>query len=108
MPEPYWPKHKNAYLLSDAESNGSVAFMRCRYCKIERYYLLADLRKLFGNIECDDVTDKQVWRCSNCRKTRTVVMTLAYLSAAQKQGMTLRRLDRIEYVRKVFWRDENG
>jgi hypothetical protein len=108
MSEPYWPKHKNSYRLSDAERNGSVAHMRCRYCKIERYFLISDLRKLFGDVECDDVTDRHIWRCSNCAKTHTVSMALALLSAVQRQGVTFRRLDRIEYIRKVFWRDEKA
>jgi hypothetical protein len=106
MPEQYGPKAKNRYLLSDAERNGSFAHMRCRYCKTGRYYLLSDLRKIFGNIECDHVTDNHVWRCMNCRKTHTIDITLAYPSALERQTMKVRRLDRIEYVRRIFWRDE--
>jgi len=108
MPEPYWPKSKHSYTLSMAERNGSMAYMRCRYCKVGRYYLLADLRELLGDIDCDDVTDRHLWRCEGCNKTRTVVLELVYPSATEKQSMTVRRLARIKVTRVPVWRDEEG
>lgn len=53
MPEPYWPKHKHSYTLGDAMKNALYARIWCGYCKRSRYFLLEDLKRLFGNIECD-------------------------------------------------------
>ncbi len=106
MPEPYWPKRKNVYTLSDAMKHSELAQIRCRYCKTERYYLLKDLRTLFGNIECDDVIYQQTWRCAKCDKQHTLDLDLVSKSAADRQNITVRRLVRIDYIRRPVWRDE--
>ncbi len=85
-----------------------VASIECRYCKTRRYYLLKDFRTLFGNIEVDDVLYQQHWRCVNCRKSETLSIDLVSSSAADRQKMMIRRIDRIDYVRRVIWRDETG
>jgi hypothetical protein len=108
MPEPYWPKKKGSYTLADAEKNAKLAKIRCCYCTTERYFLLRDLRRLFGNIECDDVIYRQRWRCMNCKKTRTLEFDLEDPPADKRQGMIIRRLERIEIIRKPVWRDERG
>jgi hypothetical protein len=106
MPEPYWPKHKHSFFLSDAERNGSIAHMRCRYCKFERFVRLADLRALLGDIECDHVTDHHRWRCSNCKKTQTMTIDVVTPSAADRQRVIFRRLVRIDYIARPVWQDE--
>lgn len=106
MPDPYWPKRKGAYTLSDAERAGSLARMWCRYCKVSRYYRPGDLRKLLGDIECDDVTDHHTWRCTSCGKSGTVEMKTGVLSAADRQSVVIRRLVRIDYIKRPVWKDE--
>lgn len=109
MPEPYWPKKKGSYTLEDAARNSTHARLRCRYCKTERYYLVEELAKVFGaSIECDDVTLRHKWRCRKCGLDGTIEMNLENPPAAKLQVMKLRRLDRIEYVRRVHWRDESS
>ncbi|TIN95690.1 MAG: hypothetical protein E5Y06_10565 [Mesorhizobium sp.] len=105
MPEPYWPKRKGAYTLSDAAKVGNrLARIRCRYCKLVRYYRLDDLKAVFGDIECDDVPYQM--RCSQCRGHRTLEMELEDPPAEKRQGLIIRRVERIYYVRRVVWRDE--
>ena len=104
MPEPYWPKRKASYRLSDAEKNTRYACIKCSYCKQERYFLLAELKVAFGNIECDDVVYQQRWRCTGCNGAGILHLTLQEPPAAG--GVTVRRLDRVNYVRKLVWRDE--
>ena len=55
MPEPYYPKRKTTYRLSDAEKSDRFASIRCTYCKRQRYYFVADLKTAFGDVECDDL-----------------------------------------------------
>jgi hypothetical protein len=105
MPEPYWPKRKGRYTLRDARENRSLAHIRCCYCKRESYYRMEDLEKLFGNIEVDDVVRGKV-RCSRCGNRHTLEIRTAHPSAAEMQTIVIRRIDRIEYVRRVTWRDE--
>lgn len=108
MPEPYWPKRKNSYTLADAAKSSRYAKLRCRYCKAERYYLIEDLKVAFGNIECDDVTRAQRWRCTRCNQRDMLDFSIEHPSAADLQKIVLRRIDRVEYVRRVIWRDAKG
>lgn len=105
MPEPYWPKRKNSYTLGDAERlPGRLVRIRCRYCKREHYYEIADLRVLLGNIEVDDVAYSM--KCSGCGKDRTLELELLSISAEDRQKTTVRRLVAIRYLRRPVWRDE--
>ena len=108
MPEPYWPKKKGSYALADAEKHAQFAKIHCRYCKTVRYFFLRDLRRLFGNIECDDVIYRQHWRCATCKKTGTLEFDIEDPPADKRQAMVIRRLERIEIIRKPVWRDEKG
>lgn len=105
MPEPYWPKRKNSYTLSDAAKNGRYAKLRCRFCKTERFYLIDELRIAFGDIECDDVTYQGRWRCTTCNELDMIDFSIVSPSAAELQKIKLRRIARIEYIRRVLWRD---
>lgn len=104
MPEPYWPKRKSSYLLSDAERHARHAAIWCRYCKQKRYFLLHELRAAFGNIECDDVVFQQKWRCTGCKTGASFEIKIEEPPAAG--GVTVRRLARVEYIRRPIWRDE--
>lgn len=106
MPEPYWPKRKGSYTLFDARKNDSLARIACRYCKRTHNYTLDDLRTVFGDIEVDDVVLQM--RCSGCHNRHTLAIELISPSAADRQSMTIRRVDRIYYVRRVTWRDDAG
>ena len=106
MPEPYWPKRKGSYRLSDAAKNHQYARMRCRYCKAARYYLVLELKAAFGNIECDDVVYQNDWRCMGCGEANMIELDLAAPSAAELQSAVIRRIDRIAYVRRVTWKDQ--
>jgi len=77
MPEPYWPKKKGSYRLSDAAKNNQYAKLRCRYCKAERYFLVTELRTAFGDIEWDDVVHQNNWRCTGCGQTNIIKLDLA-------------------------------
>ena len=105
MPEPYWPKHKHSYTLGDAMKNALYARIWCGYCKRSRYFLLEDLKRLFGNIECDHVVYKHPWHCTGCQGAGVLHMRLEDPPAAG--GAIVRRLDSIRYTRRIYWRDEH-
>lgn len=105
MPEPYWPKRKGSYTLADAARTGDrLARVACRYCKRVRWFRLDDLQTVLGNIECDDVA--HMMKCAGCNKRQTLELRIESPSAADRQKMTLRRVERIYYIRRVVWRDE--
>lgn len=105
MPEPYWPKRKGSYTLGDAERMpGRLVHISCRYCQREHFYELGDLRVVLGNVEVDDVVYSM--SCSGCRKQRTLNLELISPSAEDRQKMTVRRLVRVQYLRRPVWRDE--
>lgn len=106
MPEPYWPTKKSEYRLADAAKTSRYARIKCRYCKTERFYLVEELRVVFGNVECDDVLYRNDWRCVKCGKLNTLGLHMENPSAADLQKVKTRRIARIDYVRKITWRDE--
>ena len=106
MPEPYWPKRKGSFTLADVHRLGHLLRIECRYCKTARNYVADDLKTVFGPIEVDDVPLQM--RCTRCRNKHTLQIETISPSAADRQTMTVRRVDRIDYVRKVTWRDVRG
>ena len=101
MPEPYWPKRKGTYTLSDAHRNRSVIKVSCPFDKTVRYFLPEDLRKAYGDIEVDDVEHQ--FKCSKCGGG--VDIRTESLSAEMLQKVTFRRLIRVDYIRRPIWRD---
>lgn len=106
MPEPYWPKRKGSYVLSDASRTGRLILISCRYCKRALIYMPADLSRLLGDIEVDDVADQMT--CSGCKRKHTLKAEQLLPSAPERQGMTVRRLEKVYYVRRAIWRDEKA
>lgn len=106
MPEPYWPKRRGSFTLADAHRLGYLVRIHCRYCKTQRHYVPDDLRKVFGSIEVHDVPYQM--RCAKCRNTHTLDIETLPPSAAERQTLVIRRVEKIYYVRKVIWRDVGG
>jgi hypothetical protein len=106
MPDPYWPKRKGSFTLADVHRLGYLVRITCRYCKTGRNYVPDDLRTLFGPIEVDDVPYQM--RCAKCGKRHTLEIETLSPSAADRQTMIIRRIDKIAYVRRVTWRDVRG
>ena len=63
---------------------------------------------MFGNIECDDVINSRRLRCTRCGDKYSLDLRMEKPSAAELQSLTIRRLDRIDYVPRVKWRDEKA
>lgn len=102
MPEPYWPKRKQ-YLISEAMKHARYASMKCPYCKRLRYFLLSDLKRLLGDIDCDAITYGNKWRCGGCDSNMTLDLRL---ESDLPIGTTITRLAEIYHVRRIRWRTE--
>jgi hypothetical protein len=106
MPEPYWPKHKSAYTLADADRNRETLSVKCLRCGKVGYYLPVDMKEIFGDIPLDDLQIRM--RCERCGLDGQIDIRKMAPSIAELQNMTIRRLDRIRWVRRVTWREVKG
>lgn len=108
MPEPYWPKRKGSYTLADAAKNNTYASIKCTYCKRTRYYLVADLKTVYGAIECDDVVHVTRMRCRRCDGKGSLDFSLGGPPSDIADKAWFRRIESIEYVRRVKWKETQG
>ncbi|QDB99527.1 hypothetical protein [Mesorhizobium sp. 8] len=83
------------------------ALIQCRYCKLRRYVPLEDLRRLFGNIECDAVIYERNWRCTKCGTPGCLEMSIENPPAG-KGEFVIRRLHDIKVKSWPVWKDERG
>lgn len=109
MPEPYWPKRRGSYTLADAAKHNTYASIRCTYCKRTRYYLVADLKTAFGgHVECDDVVHVAKLHCRRCDGKGSLDFSLGGPPSDIADKAWFRRIESIEYVRKVKWKETQG
>lgn len=80
------------------------ARLRCPYCKRTRYFLLEELQKVFGDIDCDAITGRQKWRCAGCGENMRLDMRLE--DPPPGGGAIVSRIERVYYVKRIVWRDE--
>ncbi len=104
MPEPYWPKEKNAYHLSDADRNRTIVRVRCRYCKRLAHYNPVDLVEIFGDIEVDDLMRRMT--CEGGKNHGHLDVECISPSAADAVGIKIRRLAGIRLRRIPVWRED--
>ncbi len=104
MPEPYWPKHKNAFRLSDAGRNQTIIRVRCRYCKRTAHYNPVDLIVIFGDVEVDDLMEKM--RCEGGRGHGRLNVECISPAGSDAVGLKIRRLESIQLRRVPIWREE--
>lgn len=104
MPEPYWPKSKHSYRLSDASRNQTIARVRCAYCKRTVHYNPVDLIVIFGDIEVDDLMDKM--KCEGGKDHGRLDVRCISPSGADAVGLKLRRLVSIQLKRVPIWRED--
>jgi hypothetical protein len=105
MPEPYWPKHQG-FALSDAHALGRIVRVGCGYHKTARFYRPADLKEIFGDIQVDDLATRMY--CEKCGSPGYAQIDCLSPSIAELQTMTIRRLVRIKWERRLIWEDEKG
>lgn len=102
MPELSGKPRPSAWTLSKAHSAGQLVRAGCVHCNIRHHYYPADLLKLAGDVPASAIR----MRCVKCGSTEWLRVTFESLSAAERQGIRIRRLAGIKMVRKVIWEDE--
>jgi hypothetical protein len=108
MPEPYWPKRNGSYTLADAAKHDTYASIRCTFCKRTRYYLVADLKTAFGDVECDDVVHVARLRCRNCNAKGSLELKMGGPPSDVADKAWFRRIERVEYKRRIVWKETQG
>ncbi|GGE24724.1 hypothetical protein GCM10011390_50200 [Aureimonas endophytica] len=95
--------HRSA-TLAQYRDWGQIATVSCNLCRGKRHYLPADLIEILGDCEGDRVERRM--RCETC--DRNDYLHVRYWSpiAADDYPITIRRLERIETIRRPVWRDE--
>lgn len=103
MPEQYQYKRKRGALLSEAYASGYLIHIRCQRCRTAHLYSAHDLKELAGDVAVDALVNRM--RCDTCGK-RDSEVRMVYPAAAERLTLTVRRLVKAIYQRKVIWRDE--
>ncbi len=76
--------------------------VRCYNCFTKRWFEPADLIKLMGDLDTDELDGKMV--CVKCGTNSTRGETRS-LTARERQTIRVRRLKEIKMVRRVIWTD---
>ncbi len=104
MPDPHPLTRRNALLLTHAHDLGLLVKVRCMACFGTRFYVPADLQKLFGNLDCESL-DRRM-RCERCGRNDCMTAETVSPSAAERQNTRIRRLVRIRWKKIPIWREE--
>lgn len=98
-----WPRGV-PWRLMDAHNVGQSVRITCGHCNIRRYYKPIELREIVGNVTIDEVRKKV--RCEKCGLNEFIRAELFDPVGAEAVAIRYRRLVRIEFVRRIVWRDE--
>jgi hypothetical protein len=93
------------FTLAEADENGQVVSIVCKWCRVTRHYLPTDLVKLLGaGAVLDDVRGR--FRCERCGKADHLRAWISLPSAAERQAMRFRRLKGVRVSRRPVWVDD--
>lgn len=90
------------FKISAAAGNDSLIKAYCPACPPARWYHPDDLITLYGDIPVASLHTKM--RCGRCRNSMRVDIETP--SAAERQKIRVRRLNRVWWVRRASWRYE--
>lgn len=103
MPEQHRPKRGAPYMLSQAARNaGTLVKASCGGCSRPRWYHPQDLLTLLGDMPTLNL--ELAMKCEACGQGLDVDVTTPMPEDRVK--LTLRRIDRIWWTRRVRWREE--
>lgn len=92
-------------LLSECQETGLLVRVRCNFCrKGERLYEPNEVAQLVGDRELHSLSGRL--RCEDCGRRDWTDVNRIWRFEAVRQGLSVRRLERIEIVRRPIWRDE--
>ena len=75
----------------------------CEFCQLKRFYEPVDILQLCGNISVRQIANQ--FRCETCKRKDYLIADLISPPAADRVGMSVRRLTEIRIIRKPVWKD---
>ena len=69
---------------------------------------ILNLRRAFGDVECDDVVHVARLHCRNCDGKGSLELKLGGPPGDMADVVIQRRIDRIVYIRRIVWKDKRG
>jgi hypothetical protein len=100
MPQPNKPTFKET-LITLAERSDYLVRVSC--CGV-RHYRVDEVAKVLGNIRVVDLGRHM--SCEKCGGREYLSWTLSYPSASERASIRVRRLVRIDTIKRPVWRDE--
>lgn len=100
MPQPNKPTFKET-LITLAERSDYLVRVSC--CGV-RYYRVDEVAKILGNIRVVDLGRHM--SCEKCGGRQDLSWRLSYPSASERASIQVRRLVRIDTIKRPVWRDE--
>ncbi len=93
----------SAPTLSSYVQGSHFVKITCEFCRLKRFYEPVDIMQLCGNISVRQITNQ--FRCEKCERKDYLTVDLVSPSAAERVGMSVRRLTQIRIIRKPVWKD---
>ena len=75
----------------------------CAFCQVKRFYEPVDILQLCGNISVRQIAKQ--FRCEKCQRKDYLTAELVSPPAAERLGMSVRRLTEIRIIRRPVWKD---
>lgn len=93
----------SAPTLSSYAQGSHFVKITCEFCRLKRFYEPVDIMQLCGNISVRQIANR--FRCEKCERKDYLTIDLVNPSAAERVGMSVRRLTEIRIIRKPVWKD---
>jgi len=93
----------SAPTLSSYAQGSHFVKITCELCRVQRFYEPVDIMQLCGNISVRQIAKQ--FRCEKCGRKDYLDVDLVSPSAAERPGMSVRRLTEIRIIRKPVWKD---
>lgn len=93
----------SAPTLSRYAQGSYLVKIDCALCQVKRFYEPVDIMQLCGNISVRHIAKQ--FRCEQCKRKDYLTADLVSPPAADRVGMSVRRLTEIRIIRKPVWKD---
>ena len=103
MPEMNNSKKLRGWSLRDAADTGQLLEVTCQFCRRTYRFFPHDLLKLTANVSLDRLASR--FHCLRCDRSDYMVLKVVQLWGSEYGKLTVRRLVRINTVKKPIWED---
>jgi len=103
MPEMNYSKKLRGWSLRDADEAGQLLEVTCQFCRTTYRYFPRDLLKLTADVSLDRLPSR--FHCQRCDRADYMVLTVVQLWGSEYGKLPVRRLVKINTVKKPIWED---